>query len=69
MTKGQTGRWMGSALVALALTGGVTGCVDNPVTGQREVGFVSVERQIAIGEQQYLPRSSRRAGVIACMQS
>jgi predicted Zn-dependent protease len=38
------------------------GCVDNPVTGEREIGFVSVERQIAIGEQQYLPAQQSQGG-------
>ncbi len=38
------------------------GCVDNPVTGEREIGFVSVERQIAIGQQQYLPAQQSQGG-------
>ncbi|MFM8356842.1 MAG: M48 family metalloprotease [Gammaproteobacteria bacterium] len=58
MGERQTGRRVGSVLAVLALTA----CVDNPVTGQREVGFVSVERQIAIGEQQYLPAQQSQGG-------
>lgn len=41
----------------------LVGCVTNPVTGQREVGFVSVERQIAIGSQQYVPAQQMQGGL------
>ncbi len=40
----------------------LTGCVVNPVTGTRELGFVSTERQIAVGEQQYLPAQQMQGG-------
>ena len=39
-----------------------TGCVVNPVTGQREVGFVSTEQQIRVGEQQYVPAQQMQGG-------
>jgi beta-barrel assembly-enhancing protease len=45
---------LGSALVA--------GCVENPVTGERELGFVSTAQQISIGEQQYLPAQQMQGG-------
>jgi len=40
----------------------VSGCVTNPVTGQSEIGFVSIEQQIAIGEQQYVPAQQMQGG-------
>ena len=45
---------LGSALV--------TGCVQNPVTGERELGFVSTAQQISIGEQQYVPAQQMQGG-------
>ncbi len=49
-------------ILILLCAGLFAGCVDNPVTGEREIGFVSVERQIAIGEQQYLPAQQSQGG-------
>ncbi len=40
----------------------LSGCVTNPVTGQSEVGFVSTEQQIAIGEEQYVPAQQMQGG-------
>jgi predicted Zn-dependent protease len=40
----------------------LAGCVYNPVTGQRELGFVSTAQQISIGEQQYLPAQQMQGG-------
>lgn len=40
----------------------VAGCVVNPVTGNREVGFVSFDQQIAIGKQHYLPAQQMQGG-------
>jgi beta-barrel assembly-enhancing protease len=37
-------------------------CVVNPVTGQREVGFVSLAQQISIGEQHYVPAQQMQGG-------
>lgn len=37
-------------------------CVNNPVTGERELGFVTTARQIAIGEQQYQPAQQMQGG-------
>ncbi len=48
------------SLVALTLL--VGGCVENPITGERELGFVSMAQQIAIGEQQYLPAQQMQGG-------
>jgi predicted Zn-dependent protease len=49
------------ALSAVALLG-ISACVVNPVTGQREVGFISVDQQIRMGEQHYLPAQQMQGG-------
>ncbi|MGE0626057.1 MAG: M48 family metalloprotease [Pseudomonadales bacterium] len=49
-------------LILLIYSLALSGCVTNPVTGQSEVGFVSMEQQIAIGEQQYLPAQQMQGG-------
>lgn len=41
----------------------VTGCVVNPVTGNRELGIVSFDQQIAIGKQHYLPAQQMQGGL------
>ncbi|MEQ8860060.1 MAG: M48 family metalloprotease [Pseudomonadales bacterium] len=38
------------------------GCVENPITGERELGFVSMAQQISIGEQQYAPAQQMQGG-------
>ena len=40
----------------------ISGCVQNPVTGERELSMVSFEQEIAIGEQQYLPSQQSQGG-------
>ena len=49
-------RWLGVGMLALA------GCVVNPVTGEHEVGFVTTEQQIRVGEQQYVPAQQMQGG-------
>jgi predicted Zn-dependent protease len=41
------------------------GCVINPVTGDRELGLVSADQEIAIGEQQYEPSQQMQGGEYA----
>lgn len=53
---------MHNVLVSLMLALSLSGCVTNPITGESEVGFVSTEQQIAIGEQQYLPAQQMQGG-------
>lgn len=53
-------RWMTVILLTLPLSLG--GCVENPITGERELGFVSMAQQIAIGEQQFLPAQQMQGG-------
>lgn len=50
-------------LLSALLSALLGGCVTNPITGQSEVGFVSTEQQIAIGEQQYRPAQQMQGGL------
>ena len=38
------------------------GCTTNPVTGKREISFVSLDQQIQIGEQNYIPSQQSQGG-------
>lgn len=40
----------------------VVGCGTNPVTGEREVQFISEEQELQIGEQQYKPARQSQGG-------
>jgi predicted Zn-dependent protease len=51
-------RFLGGALVVLALTA----CGVNPVTGKREIQFVSEAAELQIGEQQYAPTRQSEGG-------
>src|SRR5678816_3164244 len=46
------------ATIAVALTG----CATNPVTGKKELHFVSEAQEIQIGEQQYGPGRQSQGG-------
>jgi predicted Zn-dependent protease len=50
--------WSAGAAIAV----GLVGCVINPVTGDRELAFVSADQEIAIGEQQYAPSRQMQGG-------
>lgn len=52
-------RWLGFVVFATLLTA----CVHNPVTGEREFGFVSTAQEISIGEQQYAPAQQMQGGL------
>jgi predicted Zn-dependent protease len=54
-------RALGSILVA-GLLAGLGGCVVNPVTGERELGFVTSAQEIAIGREQYVPAQQMQGG-------
>ena len=48
---------------ALALTAVMLGsCAVNPVTGQRELGFISEQRELTIGAEQYSPSQQSQGG-------
>ena len=40
----------------------LSGCVINPVTGDRELALVSADQEISIGEQQYAPSQQMQGG-------
>ena len=40
----------------------LSGCVVNPVTGQREIALVSSQQEIAIGQEQYTPSQQMQGG-------
>ncbi len=40
----------------------LSGCVTNPVTGKSEIGFISTEKQIAIGKSNYVPAQQMQGG-------
>ena len=48
---------------ALALAAILLGsCAVNPVTGQRELGFISEQRELTIGAEQYSPSQQSQGG-------
>ena len=51
------------AILLSVLTGLVTGCATNPVTGKSELTFVSRDKEISIGRQQYLPAQQSQGGL------
>lgn len=51
-----------SKLSVLALCLVISGCVVNPVTGEREVGFVSEAQEVSIGQEQYAPAQQMQGG-------
>ena len=57
-------RWRGacSLTAALVLLTGLSGCVVNPVTGERELGLVGAAQEIAIGRAQYVPAQQMQGG-------
>lgn len=48
-------QWLVLGLLALLAGCAQTGCVQNPVTGERELGFIGTADEVAIGQQQYGP--------------
>lgn len=40
----------------------LSGCVTNPVTGDKELSFISPEQEVAIGAKQYLPSQQSQGG-------
>ncbi len=41
---------------------GLSGCVVNPVTGQREIALVSAQQEVSIGQEQYVPSQQMQGG-------
>ncbi|NOX48982.1 MAG: M48 family metalloprotease [Gammaproteobacteria bacterium] len=48
------------ALILISIC--LTGCIVNPVTGERELGLVSSQQEIAIGQAQYAPAQQMQGG-------
>jgi len=53
---------MRRSIAFILLAAALGGCVENPITGERELGFVSMAQQIEIGEQQYAPAQQMQGG-------
>jgi predicted Zn-dependent protease len=53
---------MFSLAAGVGLLGGVAGCALNPVTGHRDVGLLSPDREIAIGEELYASSRQLQGG-------
>lgn len=52
-----------SKIVSSLLLGAfLVGCASNPVTGKRDLVFMSTEQEIAIGQQNYLPAQQQQGG-------
>ncbi|MFT5063417.1 MAG: putative Zn-dependent protease [Gammaproteobacteria bacterium] len=49
-------------LLALFMTTTVTGCITNPVTGNREIRLVSEGQELAMGQQSYAPLTQMEGG-------
>lgn len=49
--------WAGVGVMAI-----LVGCAVNPVTGQRELGFVSEGQELSIGQEQYGPSQQSQGG-------
>lgn len=49
----------GTLLLVLVFT---SGCAVNPVTGERELSFISEQRELTIGQQQYVPSQQGQGG-------
>lgn len=41
---------------------GITACVTNPVTGERNLGLISEQQEIRVGEENYLPTRQMQGG-------
>ena len=52
----------GRLALALALCAAVAGCGVNPVTGEKEIQFVSEAQELAIGREQYAPMRQAEGG-------
>lgn len=52
-------RYLATLILGMAIIGG---CAENPVTGQREISFISTQRELTIGQQQYIPSQQGQGG-------
>ena len=56
------GRWRTAGLAGFALTLALAACVQNPVTGDRDLLLVSEDWELAVGRQQYAPLRQSQGG-------
>jgi predicted Zn-dependent protease len=50
------------AILSLCVAGGLTGCGVNPVTGKKELQFISEAQEVKMGEQYYAPTQQSEGG-------
>ena len=50
------------ALLSLGIVGALSGCGVNPVTGKKELQFISEEQEVKMGEQYYAPTQQSEGG-------
>ena len=65
MKRMQVTRRVKAPVLLLTITMGlltIAGCAVNPVTGQRELGLVSEQREVSIGQEQYSPSQQGQGG-------
>ncbi len=53
------------AFIGGLLLAALGACAVNPVTGQREISFISEQRELTIGQQQYLPSQQGQGGELS----
>lgn len=51
-----------TAVATVSLTAVLAACATNPVTGDRELGLISTQQQIAIGQENYVPTQQSQGG-------
>lgn len=49
-------------LIGIALLATMTGCVVNPVTGEKQISLMSPEQEVATGAQNYVPAQQSQGG-------
>lgn len=55
------------AIISIGLTGLLSGCGVNPVTGKKELQFISEAQEIQMGEQYYAPTQQSEGGDFALL--
>ncbi|MGJ8688010.1 MAG: M48 family metalloprotease [Gammaproteobacteria bacterium] len=53
------------AICYAAMLSVLSACAVNPVTGQREISFISEQRELTIGQQQYVPSQQGQGGELS----
>lgn len=53
---------LGRSCATLVLSLALVACTVNPVTGEREISFVTPQQEIAIGDEQYAPSQQMQGG-------